>query len=403
MPARRGLARFTALLAVAFAGAALSACGEEEPPEPRLLLTRAAFADLPGWAEDPVHEALPALRRSCQRLATQAADRPVGPQGLAGTVADWQGACDAAAKLSTADHSVARAFFETAFVPFALDDGKGGEALFTGYFEPELQGARQPDAAHGVPLYRQPSDLVTVELGDFRADLKGNSIVGRVVNGRLKPYFTHEEIDRGALAGQGLELVWIDDPIEVFFLHIQGSGRVRLADGGIMRVGYAGKNGHAFRAIGRDLIEMGVMTRDEVSMQRIRDWLRRNPDQARTIMYKNRSYVFFREIEGEGPVGAQGVPLTPLRSLAVDPAFLALGVPLWLDTTWPPGTPAAGEPLRRLVVAQDTGGAIKGPLRGDLFWGTGETALAGAGAMKQTGRYFLLLPRAVAERRAQTS
>jgi membrane-bound lytic murein transglycosylase A len=400
------LLRLGLLLVVVSGAAALAGCGEKKPPAPsapKLLLTRVEASTLPGWMDDRLHEALPALRRSCERLAGQPADRAVGPAGLGGTVADWAAPCAAAAGLALDDEAGARALFEAAFVPFALEDGRGGAALFTGYFEPELRGSRAPDAAHTAPLYRRPPDLVTVELGDFRADLEGQSIVGRVVDGRLEPYFTHEEIDRGALAGRALELVWIDDPIDVFFLHVQGSGLVRLADGGVMRVGYAAKNGHAFRAIGRDLIEMGVLTKDEVSMQGIRDWLRRNPDRARALMYRNGSYVFFREVEGEGPIGAQGVPLTPLRSLAVDPAFLPLGAPLWLDTTWPPGTPQAGAPLRRLVVAQDTGGAIKGPLRGDLFWGTGEAALAGAGGMKQSGRYFLFLPRAVAERRAQTS
>lgn len=406
------------LMRAACAVAALliaAACAPEEPPAPaetRLLLEPAAFSDLPGWENDRMAEALPALLRSCGRLLRQPADRPVGPDGIAGTVADWQAPCEAAAALPAGDHAAARGFFAGMFAPFAVlkadQEGETDQGLFTGYYEPELAGSRRPDATFATPLYRRPADLVTVDLGEFRADWTGESIVGRVTDGRLRPYPDRAAIDAGALDGQAAELIWVADPVDAFFLQIQGSGRVRLAEGGQVRVGFAASNGHPFRGIARDLIDMGVLPKEDASMQAVRDWLRANPDQAAALMQKNPRYIFFREITGpdaeaDGPLGAQSVPLTPMRSLAIDPRFLPLGAPLWLDTTWPAGTPENGQPLQRLMIAQDTGGAIKGPIRGDVFWGTGEAALERAGGMKQAGRYFLLLPKPVAERRQTAS
>jgi membrane-bound lytic murein transglycosylase A len=217
------------------------------------------------------------------------------------------------------------------------------------------------------------------------------------------PYANRADIDAKGLPAAKI-LIRCDDPVALFFLQIQGSGRVRLAEGGTVRVGFAASNGLKFRGIARDLIDMGVLPKDDASMQAVRDWLRANPAEAAALMQKNPRYIFFREIDGPdalaaGPVGAQGATLTPLRSLAVDTSLLPLGAPLWLDTTWPPGTARAGEKLQRLMIAQDTGGAIKGAVRGDFFWGTGEAALAQAGGMKQKGRYYLFLPKTVAERR----
>lgn len=401
MPALRPR-RFVALALLA----GLAGCAAEEPapaPAPVLQLDRVETTELPGWNEDQVSAALSALVRTCDRLMKQAPDKPVGPDALAGTVADWQALCKSAARIPAGDDRAARAFFEAEFHPYAVSDAGDPEGLFTGYFEPELEGAREPDATYSVPLYRKPDDLITVDLGEFRADLKGDSIAGRVVDGALKPYFNYEEIDAGALAGRGLELVWVADPIDAFFLHIQGSGRVRFADGTTQRVGYAAKNGRPFVAIGKVLLESGDLPKGGVSMQSIRDWLRAHPDRAKSIMYQNPSYIFYTAVDGEGPIGAQGVALTAGRSLAVDRKLLALGLPIYLDTTFPADTPEAGQPFRRLMIAQDTGGAIKGAVRGDVFFGTGEAALEYAGRMKQKGRYYLFLPRAVAERRESTS
>jgi membrane-bound lytic murein transglycosylase A len=244
--------------------------------------------------------------------------------------------------------------------------------------------------------------MVTVPLGPFRSDLEGESIVGRVDGTRFVPYYSHQEIDQGALAERGFELLYVDDPVDAFFLHIQGSGRVFLDDGTEIRVGYAGKNGRPYVAIGRVLADRGEIPLEQVSLQSIRAWLAANPDRAKEVMYRNPSFIFFQQIEGEGPIGAQGTVLTPSRSIAVDTRLLPLGVPLFVDTVWPAGTDQ-GLPMRRLMIAQDTGGAIRGPVRGDIYWGSGDIAGDFAGAMKSQGRYYLLLPVTVAERRAQAS
>lgn len=337
--------------------------------EERRVLTPATFADLPGWKEDDPAPALAAFLRSCRRSPSAA--------------------CEAAARAGSA-----RTFFESSFQPFAVSAGDDPEGLFTGYYEPQLQGSRKRSDRFRVPLYVRPPDLVTVDLGDFREELKGQRIAGRVEEGALVPYPDRKAIEGGALSGRDLELVWVDDPVDAFFLQIQGSGRVRLDDGSEMRVGYAAQNGHPYFAIGKDLVERGAMSREEVSMQSIRRWLEQNPDLAGDVMARNASYVFFEELKGEGPLGAQGVPLTPGRSLAVDLKPWQLGTPVWLDTRAP--SPREGEPdrpLRRLMIMQDTGGAIRGVVRGDVFWGHGAEAAEVAGRMKHPGRMWVLLPR----------
>ena len=342
--------------------------------------------------------ALGALRRSCARLLASGDDKIVGPDGVGGKVADWRAPCAGLAQLAATDDATARVFFETWFQPFLVTEDGKDQGVFTGYYEAELKADTKPNGRYRVPLYRRPPDLVSASLGQFRADLEGESIVGRVEESRLVPYFSRAAIDAGVLAGRGLELLWADDPVDVFFLHVQGSGRVTLPDGSGLRVGFAASNGLPFYAIGRAMIEEKHLKGD-FSMQAIRDWLRANPEKAEEMMQRNRRFIFFRTIKGEGPIGAQGVALTAERSLAVDPAFLPLGAPVYLDTTWP----GSSRPLQRLMIAQDTGNAIKGAIRGDFFWGFGEAALAQAGRMKQAGRYFLLLPKSVAERRSKTS
>ena len=276
-----------------------------------------------------------------------------------------------------------RAYLESQFTPVQVSAGGNVEGIFTGYYEVELDGARAPSSRFQVPLYRRPADLLSANLGNFASELAGRTIFGRVEGDRLVPYASRAEIDRGVIAGRGLELLWIEDPVDAFILQIQGSGRIRLAEGGTTRVGFAAANGQPFIGIGRALVERGAVPKDKVSMQEIRSWLKAHPGEARSIMQLNPRYIFFREIAGDGPIGAEGVPLTPGRSLAVDTSLLPLGVPIWLDTSWPAGP---SRRLRRLMVAQDTGAAIQGPVRGDFFWGTGETALAEAGRMKSAGR-----------------
>jgi membrane-bound lytic murein transglycosylase A len=355
-----------------------------------LTLRPAAFADLSGWRDDDMAQGLEAFRRSCTRLLRLPPDRPLG-EGVPGVAAHWRGPCEAAAALGRADGAAARAFFETWFLPWRAANRDDPAGLFTGYYEPELRGAWERKGRFQTPLYARPGDLVTVDLGRFRDELKGQRIAGRVKGGELLPYDTRADIDGGTLAGRRLEILWVDDPVDAFFLHVQGSGRVVMEDGRTVRLGYAAQNGHPYQAIGRVLVERGALAKDDVSMQTIRAWLAANPGEARAVMAANRSYVFFRALDGDGPVGAQGVVLVPGRSLAVDPRFVPLGVPLWLDAADPL---APGRPLRRLVVAQDTGGAIKGPVRGDLFLGAGPEAAERAGRMKERGGFYLLLPRA---------
>lgn len=365
----------------------LAACA---PPAPApVSFAPVSYTELADWSGDNPGDALAAFRRSCTRLAALPPGTAVGHPSLHARAGDWRGVCREARRIDTSDRAAARRFFETRLTPHRVEGPDGPEGLFTGYFEAELRGARKPTQRYRIPLYKRPDDLISVDLGTFRREWDGQRIVGRVDGDRLVPYPARAEIDGGALAGRGLELLWVDDPVDAFFLHIQGSGRVVLADGETLRVGFDGRNGHAYTAIGRELIRRGAIPAEDMSMQAIRAWLAAHPAEAPSLMAMNESYIFFRAIEGPGPIGAQGVVLTSGRSLAVDPRFIPLGAPLWLETT-DPREPS--RPLRRLVVAQDTGSAITGAVRGDLFWGSGDAAAAAAGAMKQPGRYYLLLP-----------
>jgi len=385
---------FSRLIAAAVASGLLFGCAEKpSAPKESASLDAVAFADLPGWTGDDPSAVLAAFQRSCAVFAKSSEDTAVGPQGIGGTAKDWQAAC--AAIPAAGSRRSARNFFEQHFTPYSVTGTKGAAGLFTGYYEPELAGSRERSDEYNVPLYRKPADLVMVDLGEFRADLAGNSIAGRVVDGRLKPYTTRAEIDAGALAGQDLELLWVADPVDAFFLQVQGSGRIQLPEGGVTRVGFAAHNGHGFVSVGRILVDEGKLTRDQASAQTVAQWLKDRPAEAPDIMARNPRFIFFREIEGDGPIGAQGAVLTAERSMAVDGALLPLGAPFWIDTTWPAGTGQAGQALQRLMIAQDVGGAIKGAVRGDLFWGTGAQALEVAGRLKQPGRYFILLPKTV--------
>lgn len=395
--------RRQACLSLALAAALLIAGCEPEPekhPAPlpdRAVLTPSSFADLPGWAGDRHADAVPAFLRSCEKFETLPADRALGSGVPAGTVADVLPACAAALMLPADNEEAARRFFERWFRPYLVANNAKADGLFTGYYEIEVDGDLAPDDTYNVPIYRKPPDQVAVDLGEFDPALAGRSLVGRVENGRLRPYHARRAIQQGALDGRGLELVWLDDPLDAFMLQVQGSGRVHLRDGRVTRIGYAGNNGYPYRSIGRELIRRGELDADEASWQGIRRWMEKNPGKAEDLLAVNQRYIFFEEIVGDGPIGAEGVALIAGRSLAVDPRYIPLGLPLWLDTLRPG---ADNQPLRRLVVAQDAGAAIKGPVRGDFFWGTGDAALEQAGRMKHQGRYYLLLPRRLANRLA---
>lgn len=343
---------------------------------PRLSLTPIGFDALPGWADDNAAAALPAFRRSCSRLLKESGGAPFGPidRGVDyGRVGDWAEVCRAASAIAANDKAAARKLFEHNFVPMAVADYGDQDGLFTGYFEIGLNGSRHRHGAYQTPIYRRPPGL------------------------GLGQRYSRAQIEDGALAGRGLELFWVDDPVDAFFLQIQGSGRIHLEDGRTVRLGYDGQNGFPYVAIGRLLIERGVMARNKVTMTAIRAWMHAHPKQGAALRRENPSYVFFRIIKGDGPIGAEHVALTSERSLAVDRSYIPLGTPVWLsaDEQFIPDIH-----VRRMVIAQDTGGAIKGPVRGDLFWGAGAGAGERAGEMDARGRYFLLFPRAAAGRLA---
>ena len=379
-----------------------------EEDAPQLELKPKRFAEIPGFADDTLAQALPAFRRTCSRFRVFADSRELTAP-IGGTVGDWRAACEAAARVPAGDDAAARSFFETEFEAFLVRDRGDARGLFTGYYEAELKGSPVKTARYRYPLLRSPGDIISVDLGAFREDLKGRRVGGRLLGKKLVPYPDRSEIVGGALNSRRLELVWVDDPVDLFFLQIQGSGRVRFEDGQVMRVGYAAQNGHAYYAVGRALIEWGEVDRSKMSMQAIRAWLEQNPERQEELLDLNRSYVFFRRIgdaagEQGGPIGSQGVPLTPGRSLAVDRKFVPLGAPVFLEA-WVPDDAMLEDPLgerierleRRLLVAQDTGGAIRGVVRGDVFWGFGDQAAGRAGLSRGRGRYWVLLPRGFAE------
>ncbi len=347
-------------------------------------LTKASVKELPGWYEDNWDGFGEAFTRSCARIAKRDAAAPFSANPLYGTNRDWQNACNAYARIDKTDPTSTRVFLEEYFTVHAVSAGGNPDGLFTGYYESGLKGSRTKSAKYNVPLHARPNDLVMVNLGDFREELKGQRIAGRVIDGNLKPYETREQILGGQMKNEKV-LVWVDDPVEAFFVQVQGSGIVELDDGSTMRIGYDGQNGHVYYAIGRELVKRGALAKEDVSMQSIRAWLEANPSEAAALMNTNKSYVFFREITGEGPIGGEGIALTPLRSLAVDHGKFPYGFPVWLSTQNPP--------LNRLMMAQDTGGAIKGAVRGDVFWGHGDQAERMAGAMKSPGRYWIFVPK----------
>lgn len=375
----------------------------EQPPaevEDKLTLRPVSFGDLDGWQSDDMRASVRAFARSCQAMLRRDDDRAVGPDARMGTIGQWRDVCQTAVELDidSLRKEDARTFFESSFKPYLSGNGDNPEGLFTGYYEPELNGQLTRGGDFQTPLYLKPDDMVTIDLGEFRDDLKGTKLVGRVSGDRVKPYFNRAEIEDGALADRDLELVWVDDAVDAFFLQIQGSGRVVLPDESVLRVGYAATNGHPYFAIGRELIARNILTRETVSLQSIRKWLHDHPDEADTVMNTNASYVFFQPLKVDpndpdaGPLGSQGVPLEPGRSLAVDRRFHAMGVPVWLETRDPMN---ADRKFRRLMVAQDTGGAIRGPVRGDIFFGPGEEAALYAGHMNRLGRKYILLPNSI--------
>jgi len=356
-----------------------------------------AMAELPGWTSDRIDAGFAAFRTTCGRLLTLPADQTLGGTGLAGSLGGkaglWDPACTAARAVPPADPAAARAFLSRYLQAYEVSANGDSSVRFTGYFEPEVQGSLQQSSYYDTPLYRRPPDLVQADLGNFRPDLAGTLIAGRVENGRLLPYFTRSEIAAGALQGQHLAIVWLADPVDALVLEIEGAGRIRLPDAELVRVGYDGENGQPYVPIGRILADRGAIPKNAITLQAIVAWLKAHPGQAQAVMDENPSYVFFRVLYGVpadmGPPGALGVPLAPGRAVAVDRKYIPLGAPMWVATT----NPVTGKALTRLMVAEDIGGAITTPLRADIFFGWGRDAEAEAGRMNQRGQAYVLLPR----------
>lgn len=362
------LRSFFPLLILSVLLAALAGCQTRLPD--KLVLVASDFNALKGWNQDRQGQAVLAFLNSCKRIERLPDSSYLHNSKANGRAGEWKPLCRMAATINPYDDIEARQFFEQYFRPFKVLNRSKEEGLFTGYYEIDLKGSKRKNAAYTYPLYKLPADLK-----------------------HIAPYYTRQEIDSGALARKGLELVYVNDPVEAFFLHIQGSGRVYLEDGTMIPVRYHGQNGHPYFAIGKYLVEQEGLDKATLSADRIKQWLYENPYKAKSVMNMNPSYVFFRIGNEEGPVGGEGVPLTPERSLAVDKRFIPYGVPLWLETTTP-ATPRFQETLfHQLMIAQDTGGAIKGPVRGDVFFGNGKRASELASYMKQPGQYYMLLPR----------
>ena len=339
------------------------------------------FDQLPGWGEDDLTQVWPAFLASCEVMIR----RP-----------GWQEVCADARQLSVVDGAGLRNFFESRFLPHQVRNTDGSvSGTVTGYYEPLLRGSRTRGGSFQTPLYRPPIDLLTVDLGSVYPELKNMRLRGRLSGNKVVPYFTRAELMQKGLAS-GTELVWVDNPVDAFFLQVQGSGRVTLEESKeTIRMAYADQNGHPYKSIGRYLIERGDLKLEQASMQGIKAWAAANPHRLQELLNANPSFVFFKEEKiidpGKGPRGALGVPLTAQRSIAIDPQFIALGAPVFLSTT----RPNSDSPMRQLMMAQDTGGAIRNPVRADFFWGFGDEAGELAGKMKQAGQMWVLLPKAL--------
>ncbi|WP_232429410.1 murein transglycosylase A [Noviherbaspirillum autotrophicum] len=350
-----------------------------QPEGPKELLKPTTFAALPGWGKDDLRDAWAPFLASCAALAKKP---------------EWREPCAVARDVDAGKDKAIRAFFEAFLVPHQVINPDGSDTgLVTGYYEPLLRGARKRGGPYQIPLHRAPEDMLTIDLTALYPELKSMRLRGRVVGNKVVPYLSRAELTQsGVLAGK--ELLWVDDAIEAFFLQVQGSGRVQLADAKeTVRVAYADQNGYPYKSIGRYLVDKGEMSLEQASAQNIKTWFVAHPERRQELLNANPSYVFFKEEKvidpSKGPKGALGIPLTPERSIAVDAQFIPLGAPVFLATT----QPGTDTPLQRLTMAQDTGGAIRNAVRADYFWGFGAEAGERAGKMKQRATMWVLLPK----------
>lgn len=367
---------------------------------PKLTLKETEFSSLEGWQNAGHGQAFSAFLKSCDTLVPRPGYLIPDDFKTENFTRSFKDACAKALEgqdFYGGDDTKARQFFEEAFVPYKMRQGWTKKGKITGYYEPLMQASLEPGPDYPYPLYASPNDQIRVDLSKFREGLTG-TIVGRIEGNQFLPYYTRRDINEGALSGKGLEILYARDPIDVYFLQVQGSGRAQLPDGSIIGVGYAGKNGHANTLAGGTLIRAGELTREEVSMQSIRQWFDDNPERIFEILHEDDSYVFFTITGSAGPFGSSGAELTPEHSLAIDPAFAPMGLPVFIDGESPAlDNSDDAQPLRQLLIAQDTGGAIKGVIRGDIFWGRGEKATYLAGHMNNEATFTLLLPKGALE------
>ena len=351
----------------------LSACATRPPG----IGNPVEWSKLENWTSDNQSEMWQGFLKSCRKLSHE----------------QWQEVCHLANNRQDLNDIEVREFFESHFEvrPVYAEDGES-QGLITGYYEPLLKGSWQRSEVFRYPLYGVPKDLLIVDLGEIYPELKSMRLRGKLDGNRVVPYYDRAQLNDNEDLLQGTEILWVDSLVDVFFLHIQGSGRVQLTDGSTAAVGYAEQNGHPYQSIGKVLIEMGELERDQVTLFTIKDWLKSNPNRLNEVLSRNPSYIFFelRDGQADGPLGSLNVALTPRRSIAVDRSVIPLGAPVWLQTTLPDEQQS---PLNTLMLAQDTGGAIKGHVRADVFWGRGDEAEKLAGLMKQQGKLFVLLPR----------
>ena len=382
---------FTILILIA-GGLWLRLSFKPKPLPPKLTLQKMSFSQLPDWQTANVKKSLNAFKRSCRLFLKLPAERDVGSSFIPLKAKDWYPACQALFKLKVKDSQGIRAYFEKWFTPVIFFKGDVPlEGLFTGYYQPLLNGSLEKADAYPVPLYGLPKNLLTIDLSDF--GLRKQVLIARVEGDKVVPFYERAQINKGAIHPHAKVIAWVENKIDRLFLEIQGSGVIQLTDGKKMYVGYEGQNGAPYTALAQVLIDRGVMTKDSASMQRIRDYLSKHPKLMDKLLNKNKSFVFLRKLNQDVAIGAQNLPLTGGVSLAIDRQYIPLGTPIWLNTSYPDLKENVNQPFKRLMIAQDTGGAIKGPVRGDVFWGEGTRAAQIAGRMKNKGRYWLLLPK----------
>lgn len=370
-----------------------------KPRPHKLNLRKVAFAELPGWEQADIKRSLLAFQLSCKTFLKQDPNQSVGSHYLDLHVKDWQPACREALLVNVDSNDKIKQFFQTWFTPVEFFDKKPVDGTFTGYYMSLLYGSLTRSKEYNVPIYGLPKDLITINLSLFDPKLKHHpNIVGRLKGQRILPYYTRAAINKGAIDKVAPVIAWVNNSVDRSFMEIQGSGAIKLSNGSQIIVNYAAENGAPYSSIAKVLIDQGVMTKDNASMQHIRNYFSKHPERQDAVLNKNKSFVFFSVFPHEEALGSQGVILTPGYSLAVDRKWVPLGAPVWLDTTKPDLKSSQQTVFQRLMIAQDTGGAIRGAVRGDVYWGAGERATKIAGRMKNKGHYWLLLPSRSLER-----